>query len=242
MLTGIPESGDLIVNPGFDGDTDMNLLPGTETLQPGDNGVVTFEVLFWPGATTGDVYINTSVTSGITPTDSMLVDTSITPPLELDDMPCLTTSKYITMNALNNGDGSFTMEYTVEVENCGNVDIDSVQITDDLATIFGAMDSFLVNGAPESGDLIVNPDFDGDTDMNLLRGDETLQPGDNGSVTFELILWPGGAISDPYVNIAITNGITPTDSMVVDTAYGDTLNLDLSPCIDVQKWVSEFQQ
>jgi subtilisin-like proprotein convertase family protein len=240
MLVGIPQSGDLIVNTAFDGVNDMNLLPGTETLEPGDNGVVTFGVIFYPGNTVGDVYINTSITTGVTPTDSMLIDTSITPPLDIDLDICLNTSKFITMNPLNNGDGSFTMEYTIEVENCGNVDIDSLQITDDLATIFGAMDSFVVNGAPESGDLLVNTGFDGDADMNLLIGTETLQPGDNGSVTFELILWPGGAINDPYVNIAITTGITPTDSMLIDITLSDTLLLELMPCIDVQKFVSEF--
>ena len=190
-VNGVPQGGDLLVNPDFDGNMDMNLLTGTETLEPDDAGSVTFTVVFVPGDPMGDVYANTAITSGITPTDSMLVDTMTSDTLDLMDMPCLSTNKYTTGPATNNGDGSWTVEYTVEVENCGNINIDSLQILDDLATAFADADTFYVNGVPQGGDLLVNPDFDGNMDMNLLTGTETLEPDDAGSVTFTVVFVPG---------------------------------------------------
>ena len=238
FVNGSPQGGDLLVNPDFDGNTDMNLLPGDETLQPGDNGSVTFTVVFFPGNPTGDLYANTAITSGITPTDSMLVDTMTSDTLDLMLMPCLSTNKYTTGPASNNGDGSWTVEYTVEVENCGNINIDSLQILDDLATAFADADTFYVNGVPQGGDLVVNPDFDGNMDMNLLTGTETLEPDDAGSVTFTVVFVPGDPTGDVYANTAITSGITPTDSMLVDTMTSDTLDLMLMPCLSTNKYTT----
>ena len=68
--------------------------------------------------------------------------------------------------------GIHHFQYTIRVENCGNVSLDSIQVTDDLAALFALADSFYLEGQP-AGSLDPNPDFDGVTDMNLLSGTET---------------------------------------------------------------------
>lgn len=70
----------------------------------------------------------------------------------------------------------YDVVYEVTVKNYGNTDISNVQVTDNLAAINGAANlsavstSFVANPAG----LVLNPGFNGNSDINLLNGTGTL--------------------------------------------------------------------
>lgn len=70
----------------------------------------------------------------------------------------------------------YNVVYEVTVKNYGNTDISNVQVTDNLAAINGAANlsvvstSFVTNPAG----LVLNPGFNGNSDINLLNGTGTL--------------------------------------------------------------------
>ena len=57
-------------------------------------------------------------------------------PVTFDETPEIGTAKDVSAGPTNNGDGTFTLTYTVTVENTGDVPLNSVQVVDDLATTF----------------------------------------------------------------------------------------------------------
>ena len=114
------------------------------------------------------------------------------------------------------------MTYSILVQNTGNVTLNNVQVTDDLATTFALADSFsIVSVLP--GTFTTNPSFDGDTDgganpthINLLAGTDSLAVGANGTITLVVLVDTDGR-GDVYTNIAVARGTPPTGPDVVDS-------------------------
>ena len=52
-------------------------------------------------------------------------------------IPDLRTTKALSADPINNGDGTFTLPFTLTLENTGTVDLTSPSIVDDLATELG---------------------------------------------------------------------------------------------------------
>ncbi len=83
----------------------------------------------------------------------------------------------------SNGDGTFTVTYTLEIEAFEDFDLYDVQVTDDLATEFGSVvagtpddpGEYSVSSGPTvqnatgGADLTANSSFDGDSDQDLLE-------------------------------------------------------------------------
>jgi uncharacterized repeat protein (TIGR01451 family) len=230
-------SADLAFNPAFDGASDQNLLLGNDTLIVGQSGTVTIDLLVEPGANLGP-YQNTAIGFGTSPADNVVQDQSTdgvnpdpdndnnpnnnsTPtPVTFGENPGIGTAKVVSALPVDNNNGSFTFSYTMRVENTGDVVLDNVQITDDLATAFAEAASFVVNGV-QSVDLAVNPAFNGADDPELLAGSDTLGLGESGTVTVTLTVVPGN-FEGPYLNTAVGQGTSPAGNPVEDDSTDGT--------------------
>jgi len=76
---------------------------------------------------------------------------------------------------------SYLITYTLDIGNYGNVILSNVQVTDNLDNTFGAGTYSVISIS--SSDLTVNPNFNGSSDITLLRGNDTLVPGEHGFVS-----------------------------------------------------------
>ena len=74
-ISGLSATGGLTVNASFDGDTDTNLLAGTDTLAVGDTAEIEFTVRFDPNGETGP-FDNIAIASGESPSEDPITDDS----------------------------------------------------------------------------------------------------------------------------------------------------------------------
>ena len=98
-----------------------------------------------------------------------------------------------------NGDGTYTVPITLQAVNTGDEKLVRLQLKDDL-DIFGSGQLVDVS-APEvlAGELTLNPGYNGLSDIRLLAGRDSLKPGAEASLRFEITFDPG-AESGPFFN------------------------------------------
>ncbi|NJL28669.1 MAG: IPTL-CTERM sorting domain-containing protein, partial [Thermoanaerobaculia bacterium] len=140
-------------------------------------------------------------------------------------------------------DGSMGVAtFEVTLENYGNVPLSEVNATADFATAFAAAASFTVESLT-SADFVVNPVFDGDTDINLLAAGNTLAVGALGRIEVVVRVDPGG-FAGPYLCSSIGTGTSPEDVVVTDVSQdgGDPdPNGDGDPNNDEEPTVITFE-
>jgi len=224
-----------------------NLFLGTDgLLKPGDSIAISFSVRIDPYAAGAPSPLTNSATASGTGPDGAVSDitdstsaaddsggsddpTSVAPPTPA---PALTATKSAGVPTAN-ADGTFDVQYTIEVANSGNVLMDNLQLADNLslASQLGATFSpsdattttsgvitapvvALVSGTPTLP--TANGSYDGTA--NLLAGtDGLLNPGDVISITFSVRINPfvAGAPS-PLTNSATASGDDPTGTTTSD--------------------------
>ena len=232
-------SGSLTANNTFNGSSNRNLLLGTETLPVGQSATITFNVIVTPARNLGP-YNNTAIANGTSPGGASVTDDStnglipdpenngpgdnnIPTPVSFSENPVLGVAKQAG-STTNNGDGTYTVPYTVVVSNMGDVPLQNVQI---LENLFGDAAS-TYNGATEiaiatppaitSGPLTAtNPAFNGNSDKNLLGANQTLLVGESATVTFAIKITPGNKLG-PYNNIAVGQSTSPSGKPVPDNS------------------------
>nr|MCU0340677.1 gliding motility-associated C-terminal domain-containing protein [Spirosomataceae bacterium] len=108
-------------------------------------------------------------------------------------------------DTVRNGDGSINIKYRVIVKNFGAGLLTNVQVSDSLTRVFNRQTgaSFQVVGTPTADDastLRINPDFDGDRDVNLLIAEQSqLAAGKLDSLFFTVNVTTDGR-QTPYLN------------------------------------------
>ncbi len=129
---------------------------------------------------------------------------------------------------VNNGDGTFNVPFTVLVENLGNEPINDLQLVEDLFggadSAFAGVEAISVVEPPTivSGPLTAtNPDFDGEGDRDLLSGTETLEAGEQATVTFTALVTPGNQLG-PFFNSVVATGADPGGNPVTDVSTDQT--------------------
>jgi len=111
------------------------------------------------------------------------------------------------------------MTYSIHVENTGDVALSNLQVTDDLASSFAAATSYsIVSVLP--GTFSVNSDFNGDSDVNLLAGTDTLDSGASGTIMLVVLVDTGGK-AETYRNTAEATGESPYNDPVSDEDFAD---------------------
>ncbi len=226
-------STDFAVNPGYDGSTDTSLLAGTDTFAVAATGSVDLTITVTPGGNLGP-YDCTAIANGTSPIGTLSSDTSVDgtdPDPDADNDPTNNTSpttvlfaenpqigvaKAITAGPANNGDGSYTLTYTMTVENFGDTPLDSVQVVDNLANTFSAATGFSVD-AVTSADFTVNPAYDGNADTNLLDGSDTLAVTTTGAIDLVVTVTPGANLG-PYDNSVFAQGTSPGGALTLDSS------------------------
>ena len=229
VLTG---SNDIQVNPAYDGLTDFNLLIGNNTLQPGESSSILLEVTVDECAGSGP-FSNQAEVSGVSPDGTTVQDSTTNgsdpdpngdndpdeespTPFSLTEEPNLGLAKYLSHEPINNGDGTYTVTFCIRVENNGNVNIDSLGITDDLDATFGASCIYDVTGI-NSEEFQVNTGYNGSSDTELLVAGEEIKSWDEGEICITVNVGPCDDLG-PFTNTAIGTGETPTGVPVTDVS------------------------
>ncbi|MEL7311652.1 MAG: OmpA family protein [Pseudomonadota bacterium] len=228
------ESTDLTVNAGgFTGIApNIGLLTGTDTLAAGASGEVLLDVTVEPGTDLGP-YANTATASGGSPGGTTATDISdnsnITDengvngpgddsdptPISFVEGPRIGVAKAVVGTPINNGDGTYSLTYSIVVENAGDVLLSEVSVTESLATVVADADAVLVDSLT-STDFTVNiPGFDGDADPELLAVGNTLAVGTQGTITLVLTITPGADLG-PYDNTVTASGTSPSNAVFTD--------------------------
>jgi uncharacterized repeat protein (TIGR01451 family) len=216
-------SGTLTVNGVFTGTgPDTLLLAGADTLSVGASATATVAVTVWPGLT-GGPYGNRAFAAGLDFTAAVVRDGSVnganpdpggngdptddggTTDVTFGGTPRIGVAKAVTAGPVNNGDGSHTVTYTLNVENYGDLALQNLQVTDDLGATFAGADSFQVNLVAAPG-LTTNDAYTGSApDTALLAGIDVLGIGESASVSIALTVWPGFDLG-PHANRAFARG------------------------------------
>ena len=134
--------------------------------------------------------------------------------------PQIGLAKRISAGPTNNGDGTYSLTYTVLVENTGDVALNNVQVVEDLSAAFSGAAGFTVD-VRSSADFTVNSSFDGSTDTNLLAGTDSLAVGASGTISLTVTVTPG-ANPGPYSNTATGSATSPGGTTVTDDSQDGT--------------------
>ena len=129
--------------------------------------------------------------------------------VNLPDFEVGAAKRVVERSALN-PDGSFEVEFAFVIENLDDEPTPNVQLSDDLSETFAGVTSFSIVGAPDLGGLTAPATpYDGSTQINLLAGTDTLQPGQQVTITLRVLLQPGTA-TGPFLNQArVTAALIP---------------------------------
>jgi fimbrial isopeptide formation D2 family protein/uncharacterized repeat protein (TIGR01451 family) len=234
-------------NANFDGDSDTNLLAGTDaerTLAPNESTTISFLVTFNPNQDVAS-YTNTATATADDPDGDPVTDISQNgddddpdgdgdptnnsdpTPLALSEAPGIGLAKVLN-GIIDNGNGTFTLSLTFRVENTGDVNLNNVQVTDDLTATFPDPATFAVvtvtsPGLTEDGNAGLTPDttFNGDSNQNLLAGTDSLVVGDASTIGVVILLTPNEG-SASYLNSATTTAESGTGTPVEDVSQDGT--------------------
>ena len=225
-------SDDFLVNGGYDGDADDLLLAGTDILEVGDKGAILFTVEAC-GCPNGTDIANSATGTGMTPAGDPIDDVSTdgsdpdpdgmgesdtdemgTTNTDLDVIPSVGIAKR-QVTLVNNDDGSATVTYEFNIENFGNIDLQNIQATDDLATIFAPCNDIDIISIT-SDDFTVNGGYNGVGDLNMLVGDDDLPAGDQGAILLTINVDGCGGDTGPFMNQATLTADSPDGTMLMD--------------------------
>ena len=225
-------SDDFLVNGAYDGDADDLLLTGTDILEEGDKGAILFTVEAC-GCPNGTDIANSATGTGMTPAGDPIEDMSVdgsnpdpdgmgetdtdemsTTNTDLDVIPSVGIAKR-QVTLVNNDDGSATVTYEFNIENFGNIDLQNIQATDDLATIFAPCNDIEILSIT-SDDFTVNGAYNGVGDLNMLIGDDDLPAGDQGAILLTINVDGCGGDTGPFLNQATLTADSPDGTMLMD--------------------------
>ena len=270
------ESDALTENDMYTGrDPDYNLLQGTDELDVDEQATIEIEYVVEPGRAIDSIFMNTAYAEAISPLGDTVMDQSqdgpdTDPNDDLDpienDTTMFTLSEFASIGVAkrvvftdifqdpNDGSSKFRAQFEINVQNYGNVGIDSVQVTDNLANVFFPCDIDTIQLT--SDDFKVNENYDGETDTLLLTGNDYLGFVDKGAILVTVILEPCDSVG-PFFNTAIASGFTINSTSVRDSSQegsdpdpdgdGDPTNnnepteviFDEEPRIGISKNISE---
>jgi LPXTG-site transpeptidase (sortase) family protein len=111
---------------------------------------------------------------------------------------------------------SIQITYTLTVTNNGATTLGNVQVTDNLATAFVTSLGYTLVDVTTSSGLTENPAYNGDSDINLLTGSDTLIAGQTETITLIVNVTTGGT-AQTYTNVGVASGEPPFGPPVTDT-------------------------
>ncbi|MCP1381405.1 T9SS type B sorting domain-containing protein [Runella salmonicolor] len=134
-------------------------------------------------------------------------------------------------DTVRKGDGSLNITYRVILKNYGAGMLTNVQVSDSLTKVYSSLTgaSYQLVGTPTANDsstLRINPDFNGDRDVNLLIAEQSrLAGGRSDSLFFTVNVTTDGRVT-PYLNRAYGAALAGQNSVADISTNG--LNPDLN--------------
>ncbi len=221
----VSTTGGLTANGSYDGASNVNLLSGTNSLTAGASGTIQFTVKVTPGANPGP-YLNVALVSGVGPGGAVVGDISDngtapdpnnngnpSEPGENDptpitfDNPVIGVAKSVAA-VTNNGNGSYTVVYSLLVKNLGNVALSNVQVSDNLLATFAGAQVITVVSVT-SPTFTTNPGYTGTGNNNLLASGQSLAVGGSGTILITVTVTPDPEFMGPFYNQATATGTSP---------------------------------
>jgi len=234
-----PVSTSLTANGSFDGSSNTSLLSGSNSLLVNEYAILEISMSVELNGSLG-AFNNNAVANGTgiigTPVSDNSVNGTIVDP-DADGNPTNNTSPTpVTFSEhpeigiaksvgapVNNNDGTYTVVYTLKIENTGDVPLNSIQATDNLSTTFSEATAFTVNSLT-SAVFAENAGFNGTTDLNLLAGTDVLAVGASGTVVISVTITPGTKLG-VYNNTATASAKGIAGTTVTDNSYNGS-NVD----------------
>lgn len=137
------------------------------------------------------------------------------------EKPVIGLAKTISNGPINNEDGTFSLSYSLLVENKSLFTLSSVQVEEDLNATFAGSISYSVNSVTSTL-FNINSGFNGSGDKNLLTGSGSLAPLASGTILINLTLTPGQT-RGPYINTALVTAISPEGIQYSDVSQNGIL-------------------
>ena len=227
----------LTANNSFNGTTDTNLLSGTNSLTLNQSGTISLTVTVTPGDKLG-VYSNTAVASAAGPLGTQVSDishdgndpdpendgpgnNSTATPITFTENPVIGLAKTVSQ-PINRQDGTYTIDYTLTVENKGNVPLTNIQVTDNLSSTFSGATAWSVTNKVSSANLTINSSFNGSTvTETLIAATSSLTLNQSGTITLTLLVTPGSNLG-VYNNTAVAFANSLSGKTVSDTSTNGT--------------------
>jgi CshA-type fibril repeat protein len=138
----------------------------------------------------------------------------------LTESPSLGVAKTVDL-PVNNQNGTYSLNYTILVENTGEVTLRNLQIEDDLSSTFEIAPFTITNVT--SSTLNVNGSFNGlaGSDTNLLGGTDSLNVGQSATIVVSMTVTPGSKLGI-YYNSAIGTAFGSGGTMTTDVSQNGT--------------------
>jgi uncharacterized protein affecting Mg2+/Co2+ transport len=220
-------------NPLYNGTSNSNLLTGTNSLATDASGSVDIQVNVTPGeslgpygnsatgsaTSTGGAALSDASTAGSNPDpngNGDPTDDSALTNVTFSESPRIGIAKAITSGPTNNGNGTYSLTYSILIVNSGDVPVHNVQVTDNLAATFAGAMGFNVVAVTGSG-ISANALFNGTTNTNLLTGANTLATGASGSVDLQVTVTPGADLG-PYGNSSTGSATSAGGAAISDAS------------------------
>ena len=132
-------------------------------------------------------------------------------------VPAISLAKSLTDGPTDNGDGSYTIEYSFVIENIGEVDLTNVGITDNFQAVFGAA-ATVTGPTPVSGTCDAAAAF---------TGTASLAVGESCTAVWSIVV-SGVTPGVTYNNTATATGTPPVGDPVTDVSDDATVT-DATP-------------
>ena len=218
--------GELTLNPGYDGLSEIRLLAGSDSLKPGAEASLRFELTFEPGSESGP-FLNRALIWTKGKQTGKVLDFFAKASIEIPLKPKASWKK-TAGEAMANGDGTFVVPITLTATNIGNEELVRLQLKDNL-DIFGSGKVISVS-APDVlvGKLALNPNYDGLDDIRLLAGSDTLPPGKKVRLRFDVTFDPGKE-PGPFFNRALIWTEGKHSGIVLDFYAKDDIRIPVLP-------------
>ncbi len=269
-VVGLNAGAPLTANASYDGNTVTALLSGSDALNVSQNAIVTLTVNFSPNASTISSLSNYGIvstsnlpdpTGGGTHTSVDTTDAGTNTDFDGDGNPNESGENDPTYfgqqigaakNAestvkLANGDNQTTFLFTLQ--NLGVVPATNVQLQDDLNITFPSPITYTVSSLTSGGTLTTDLSYNGNSNINLLTGTNTLTVGEIATVKLvinftmnnstltslfnygvAITLGSGGSFSADTTN---TGTIPDTDGDGNPNEFGENIPTEFVPLNDV---------
>lgn len=112
-------------------------------------------------------------------------------------------------NPLRNPDNSYTIIYTLILNNVSKYSIENLSLIDSLSKVFSPQQTYQILKVAATGELYPDPSYDGRNRVNLLLLNSRLNAGKTDTVRLTVQLFPNG-VYGAFYNSAVINGYSNT--------------------------------